>query len=78
MATDTYVQVPPDSTGKKIRMLEVNILLADGTVGTTELQVISIADEKGNLIDLDNSGTLCEIRDILAEIKLFMELKGGM
>jgi hypothetical protein len=47
---ESFVQVAPDSTGKKIRNLQVSLLQADGSVATVQMQVIAIADEDGNPI----------------------------
>jgi hypothetical protein len=46
--TETYVQVAPDSSGKKIRNLQVQLQQTDGTFATVLMQVVSIADENGN------------------------------
>lgn len=50
-ATPTYVQVAPDSTGQKVRNLSLTQLRADGTSDTVVMQVTSIADEYGNVLD---------------------------
>lgn len=50
---DSIIQVPVDSTGKKLRTVS-------NTVGanTVEQQVVTLADSAGNLIDSDTSGRL--------------------
>ena len=52
MSTETgllegYVQVPPDSTGKKVRNLLVTVPAADGSMTTAYMQVIGMADADG-------------------------------
>lgn len=48
MAQDSYVQVAPDSTGKKIRNIQASILQPDGSVAIVQMQVVSLVDENGN------------------------------
>ena len=54
---ESSVQIAPDSTGKKVRTLEVEAVLqaADGTwqTATVEMQVVSIADKSGRIVNLD-------------------------
>lgn len=47
---ETYTQVAPNSTGNKIRNLQVTLLQADGTTATVLMQVIGMSDEAGNVI----------------------------
>jgi hypothetical protein len=47
---ETYVQVAADGAGKKIRNLSVQTLDSTGTLQTTYMQVVSLADENGNQI----------------------------
>lgn len=51
MATEGVVQVAPDSTGKKVRTVEVTT-----SQGTVEQQVATLADSAGNLLDTALSG----------------------
>lgn len=53
MSIEAFVQGAPDSTGKKIRNLEVTVASPDGTLKTVEMQVVSIADENGAILNLD-------------------------
>jgi len=48
MPRASLVQVAPDSTGKKISNLQMEVLQTDGSIATVQLQIISIADENGN------------------------------
>jgi len=52
MSDASFVQVAPDSTGKKIRNLQLNVVQSDGSTSTVQMQVISIADANGNLMDV--------------------------
>ena len=49
---EAIVQVAPDSTGKKIRNLQIQILQSDGSFATVLMQVVAITDENGNPVDL--------------------------
>jgi len=44
---ETYVQVPPDSSGKKIRNVLVTVPAADGSTTTAYMQVVGLADPDG-------------------------------
>jgi hypothetical protein len=50
---EQYVQVAPDSTGKKVRNCEITAIQQDGSIATVEMQVISIARTDGTPVDLD-------------------------
>jgi hypothetical protein len=73
MPDDTYVQVAPDSSGKKIRNLSMQVLQSDGTVATVYMQVVSIVDELGNPVSLDNTEVLTGILVELKRIRLGMQ-----
>ncbi len=50
MSQEGYVQVAPDSTGKKIRNLELQVYQPDGTAATVEVQVVTLMDAEGRLL----------------------------
>jgi hypothetical protein len=50
MAKETQAQIPPNSSGPKVRTLEVTTYI-DGVATTVEMQVVAIADNDGNVID---------------------------
>lgn len=52
MADESYVQVSPNNTGAKIRNLAVTVMQPDGTVSTVDMQVVSIANPDGSIVDL--------------------------
>jgi hypothetical protein len=54
MSDASYVQVAPDSTGKKIRNLQLNVVQPDGSTSVVQMQVISIADANGNLMAVES------------------------
>jgi len=47
LADESYVQVLPDSSGKKIRNLSLSVVQPDGTTSTVLMQVVAIVDEAG-------------------------------
>ncbi len=49
--TEGSVQVQPDSTGKKVRTLDV-VTFINGVETTVTMQVIAIADEQGRPLSL--------------------------
>ena len=73
MSDEAYVQVAADSTGKKIRNLEIDVLQTDGTVATVEMQVVSIANPDGSPV-VWNDGIFESILKELRLIRLGMEL----
>lgn len=46
-ATETYVGLPADGVGSKVRNLTLDVVQPDGTTKTVLMQVVSIADENG-------------------------------
>ena len=52
MADEGVVQVAPDSTGKRIRNLSMQVLQTDGTLQTVYMQVVSIVDDRGFQVEL--------------------------
>ena len=69
--TETYVQVAPDSTGKKIRNLLITVPASDGTSNPVYQQVVGLADVDG--FPLTHS-TQDEILRVLHEIKEGIDL----
>jgi hypothetical protein len=55
---ESYVGVAPDSTGKKVRNLQLTLLEADGTIATVQMQVVALADVEGNPISLQTDREL--------------------
>ena len=70
-AVESYVQVAPDSTGKKIRNLLVTVPASDGTATSAYMQVVGLADVDG--FPLTHS-TQDEILHVLREIKEGIDL----
>jgi len=72
---DGFIQVAPDSSGKRVRNLQVTVQQPDGTSVTAYMQVIAIADESGNLLALtDYHDHHRQIIDELRAIRLGIEL----
>lgn len=77
-SVETFIGVAPDSTGKKVRNLQIAALQADGTVATVMMQVVSIVDADGSSVrfgedrDLQQQ-TLMELRAIRAGIQMLVE-----
>lgn len=60
--TETYTQVAPNSTGNKVRNLQITTLDDSGNANVVEMQVVSIADGTGrNVLDLDLAQWLREL-----------------
>ena len=55
MSQESYVQVAPDSTGKKVRNLSVYAQQPDGTVALVQMQIVSIVDASGVPVALDQT-----------------------
>jgi hypothetical protein len=66
MNNESYIQLAPDSTGAKVRNLEVTTY-PDDTATAVNQQVVVLADKLGRLIDNDTSwreDTLRELRSV--------------
>lgn len=50
MAEETYTQVPPDSTGDKIRNIQAVIVKPDGSETLVSMQVVALTDSDGRLV----------------------------
>lgn len=61
MSGESVVQVAPDSTGKKIRNLQLTVLQSDGTTAVVQMQVVSLADQDGNLLELGTADQLASL-----------------
>jgi hypothetical protein len=74
-ADESYIQVAPDGSGKKVRNLQLDVLQPDGTMATVQMQVVSIVDEHGQLFAVSNSFPVedNEIREALAHIEDVLE-----
>jgi hypothetical protein len=69
MSGESYVQVAPDSTGAKIRNLEVTTY-PDETATEVSQQVVVLADKLGRLLDNDAAWR----EDTLNELRAMREL----
>ncbi len=47
---ESYIQVPPDSTGKKVRNIKVQTVV-DGVLTDVYIQAVSLTDAQGNTIN---------------------------
>ena len=73
MSTESIIQVAPDSTGKKVRNIQLDVPQADGSVATVMMQVITIRNENGEPIRTSDSDTLRAIYD---EIRALRQMYG--
>ena len=64
MPDESFVQVAPDSTGKRIRNISLMVPQPDGTPVLTQMQVVSMVDRSGNLIDIDTAPLLEELLEV--------------
>ena len=76
--TESFIQVAPDSTGKMVRNLAVTFVNPDdGTTVTAYMQVVSIADAQGNIIDASgrewHESILRELRAIRLGISILTQ-----
>lgn len=70
--TDAFVQVAPDGTGKKIRNVQIDVVLSDGSISTVEMQVINIADKYGNAVDFTAGATI--LRQMVVELRAIRQI----
>ncbi len=69
MPSESFIAVPPDSTGKNVRNLSIQTQGTDGSYSTVQMQVVSIADEFGNPIWQSNDDMFRWRNDLLDEIR---------
>ena len=74
---EALIRVDPDSTGARVRTRTVNITFDDGTFAAVNMEVVSIADKKGNMIDLDIAAGIGEMLRVMTEIRDILILSKG-
>lgn len=52
MAEESYVQLPADSTGKKVRNLQATVIQSDGSTARVQMQVVSLVDSEGRPVNM--------------------------
>jgi hypothetical protein len=76
-AVESFVQIAPDSTGKKMRNLQMEILQPDGTTSIVQMEVITICDQNGVIIDFDEAEWRMEVLEQLRlQTDLLMQMLG--
>jgi hypothetical protein len=65
MSSESFVQVAPDSTGAKIRNIELTTY-PDETATAVNQQVVVLADKVGRLLDNDTSWREDTVRELRA------------
>lgn len=63
--SENYVQVAADSVGKKLRVLKLEILQPDGTMATVNMQVASIANDMGQILDFDETAWKLRLLELI-------------
>ena len=74
MANEQSIGIAPDSSGKKVRNLEVTTYIA-GVPTTVEMQVISISDGQGNTID---GNDFADAANMATQIHLLRRICGAL
>jgi hypothetical protein len=74
MASETYTQVAPDSTGDKIRNIAVATVDDTGTSNTVSMQVVTPADPLGRLVDPSAPGVARTLSEIRTELRIISYL----
>src|SRR5437870_10603820 len=64
---ESFVQVAPDSTGKKLRTFQALVQQPDGTFSTIQIQAAEIVDEFGNPFELT--------KDVTWQVQLLDEMR---
>ena len=77
MADEGVVQVAPDSTGKRIRNLSMQVLQTDGTLQTVYMQVVSIVDDRGFQVEFENRDWQQKMLNELVGIRKGIEAISG-
>ena len=72
-ASQGYVQIATDGTGKKVLNLVQEVTLDDGTVDTVYTQVVALVDDEGEPVDLSTLDYLPEIACSLEKILAVLE-----
>lgn len=62
--TPNYIQVATDGSGKKVRNLEMVVVLPSGAEHTVEVQVVAHVGSDGQLVDVDTTKMLIELQEL--------------
>lgn len=74
MAQESYVQIAPDSTGKKVRNQADQIIQSDGSVASVLRQIVTKCDADGNPVpEQENNELLVNIWMELKAIRLCLQ-----
>lgn len=74
---ETYVQVPPNSSGAKVRNLQIDVMQPDGTTSTVVLQCTNIVDAEGRQVfPAVNAERDSLLRSILKELQAMRRMMG--
>lgn len=69
---EQVIQIFPDSTGKPVRLLQVTTLV-NGVEQTAYMQVVAIADARGNvLLDFQDQQFQDQLLEELAQIRVLL------
>lgn len=74
----SYVQVPVDSTGKKMRNIQVSVLQPDGSLAVTQMEVVVVANSQGQPLDFDGLDAVLQAQARTNELlELILKALGG-
>lgn len=66
---DSIVQIGD----KKIRNVQAAVLQPDGTVAQVQMQIVTLCDSDGNLVDLDQSVVLQQMLDEMKKQRVLLD-----
>lgn len=58
---------------KKIRNMQASVLQPDGTVAQVQMQIVTLCDGDGNLVDLDQSVVLRQMLDEMKKQRVLLD-----
>jgi hypothetical protein len=65
-------------SGQDVRVLEVTTLQSDGTYAAVEMQVVSIVDPQGQILNLDTNRIESLLEQINQKLGQILFMKGGL
>lgn len=78
MSKEASVSISPESTGPKVRTLQVDVIDDDGSIASTVQQVVTLADKDGDVVDFSSTLDIqIQILRELKKIRLGLELLMG-
>jgi len=78
VTNETFSQLPPNSTGDRVRALSLDVVQPDGSTATVKMQVVSVADADGRLLEFPDDWRSAVLEQLSRTNDLLTALLGAI